>query len=213
VIHEYQFDGDYTVSLKVTNVDGCFTTLSYTNYITVHPNPVASFIYSPYNPSTINSEVRFTDYSTDADLWEWSFGAIGNSNVENPTFLFPEIAGEYPVELIVATNQGCADTLVKIVTVYQEHLIFVPNVITPDGDQFNEVFTPYFTGIDIYDYHLTIYNRWGEILFESYNLATGWNGTYGGEIVPDGVYIWTVETADVATDKRFEFNGHVTVIK
>lgn len=213
VIHEYEFDGDYTVSLKVTNVDGCFTTLSYTNYITVHPNPVASFIYSPYNPSTINSEVRFTDYSTDADLWEWSFGAIGNSNVENPTFLFPEIAGEYPVELIVTTNQGCADTLVKIVTVYQEHLIFVPNVITPDGDQFNEVFTPYFTGIDIYDYHLTVYNRWGEILFESYNLATGWNGTYGGEIVPDGVYIWTIETADVATDKRFEFNGHVTVIK
>ena len=75
------------------------------------------------------------------------------------------------------------------------------------------MFTPYFTGIDIYDYHLTIYNRWGEILFESYNLATGWNGTYGGEIVPDGVYIWTVETADVATDKRLELNGHVTVIK
>ncbi len=213
VSHAYEFDGEYTVSLKVTNVGGCFTVLSFTNYITVHPNPVASFIYSPSNPSTINSEVRFTDYSTDADLWEWSFGAIGNSTQENPTFIFPEIAGEYPVELIVTTNEGCADTLIKIVTVYQEQLIFVPNVITPDGDQFNEVFTPYFTGIDSYDYHLTIYNRWGEILFESYNLATGWNGTYGGEIVPDGVYIWTVETADVATDKRFEFNGHVTVIK
>lgn len=213
VTHVYEVNGDYNVSLKVTNVGGCFTILPKIDYITVFPNPVASFIYSPYNPSTINSEVDFTDFSTNADTWEWSFGAIGTSGIQNPTYVFPEEAAAYPVQLIVNTIEGCADTLVKIVTIFQEQLIFVPNVITPDGDQFNEIFTPYFTGIDIYDYHLTIYNRWGEILFESYNLATGWNGTYGGEIVPDGVYIWTVETADVSTDKRFEFSGHVTVIK
>jgi len=117
------------------------------------------------------------------------------------------------VRLIAYSPEGCTDEIIKPITVNQEQLIFVPNAITPDGDLFNEVFTPYFTGIDIYDYHLTIYNRWGEIMFESFNLATGWNGTYGGEIVKEGVYTWHIVTAEISTDKKLEFVGHVTVIK
>lgn len=213
VTHTYENEGIYDVSLKVTNPGGCFTIFTRNDYISVYPVPTANFIYAPNNPTTLNTEVHFTDYSIDADSWSWDFGSIGTSNYENPSFTFPEEAGEYPIELIVNTTEGCADTIVKIVSVFQEQLVFVPNIITPDGDTYNEVFKPYFIGIDIYDYHLTIYNRWGEIMFESYNLATGWNGTYAGEIVQDGVYVWFIETADIATDKRFEFNGHVTVIK
>jgi gliding motility-associated-like protein len=89
----------------------------------------------------------------------------------------------------------------------------VPNTITPDGDAFNEVFKPYFNGINIYNYTLTIYNRWGEILFVSHDPAVGWNGTYGGEVVPTGVYVWHIVTDELTTDKKIDTKGHVTVLK
>ncbi len=213
VTHEFTTAGLHDVSLTVTNVGGCFTTFVAYDLIEVYEVPSANFIFNPVNPTTIDTEVNFSDYSVSADGWEWDFGGFGASTDQNPTFIFPEQEGIYPIQLIAITDNGCRDTIVKNITVNQDQLIFVPNVITPDGDTFNEVFTPYFTGIDIYDYHLTIYNRWGEKMFESYNLATGWNGTYGDDLVEDGVYIWHITTAEIATDKKLEFHGHVTVLK
>ena len=74
---------------------------------------------------------------------------------------------------------------------------------------------PVFTeGFDPYDYHMTIFNRWGEILFESYNAAYGWDGTYKGlGLVDDGVYIWQIEFGETHTDKRNVSRGHVTILK
>ncbi|NOQ71464.1 MAG: PKD domain-containing protein [Crocinitomix sp.] len=213
VTHVYSNAGLYDVSLTVTNVGGCFTTFVAYDFIEVYEVPTANFIFNPVNPTTLDPEVDFTDYSISADGWLWDFGGFGTSTDENPTFIFPEQEGIYDITLTVITDNGCTNTITKSITVNQEQLIFVPNVITPDGDTFNEVFKPYFTGIDIYDYHLTIYNRWGEIMFESYNLATGWNGTFGGDLVQDGVYIWHITTAEIATDKKLEFHGHVTVVK
>ena len=87
--------------------------------------------------------------------------------------------------------------------------------MTPDGDLFNETFQPVFTaGYDKYDYHLTIFNRWGEIVFESYDADKGWNGAYGdGGLVQDGVYIWQIEFAETMSDKLHVHRGHVTVLK
>jgi len=91
----------------------------------------------------------------------------------------------------------------------------VPNVFTPDGDQFNETFQPVFTsGYDPYDYHLMIFNRWGELIFESYNADIGWDGTYGtGGLVQDGVYVWKINFKESMTDKKHEVYGHVSVLK
>ena len=91
----------------------------------------------------------------------------------------------------------------------------MPNVFTPDGDQFNETFQPIFTsGYDPYDYHLMIFNRWGELLFESYNSKVGWDGTYGGgDLVEDGVYVWVIEFKENMSDKHYTVRGHVSVLK
>lgn len=213
VTHEYTTPGTYDVSLTVTNAGGCFSTVTYFDYINVYAEPTANFIFSPTNPTTLDPEVNFTDLSSGAVAWEWRFDELGGSGEQNPSIIFPEQEETYEIRLVAFSAEGCTDTLVKPITVNQEQLIFVPNAITPDGDLFNEVFTPYLEGIDIYDYHLTIYNRWGEVMFESFNLATGWNGTYGGAIVKEGVYTWHIVTAEVATDKKLEFFGHVTVIK
>ena len=91
----------------------------------------------------------------------------------------------------------------------------MPNTFTPDGDDYNDEFKPIMTaGYDIYDYHLTIFNRWGEIVFESYNAAYGWDGTYGGQgIVEDGTYVWQIEFGETMSDKRHKHRGHVTILK
>lgn len=213
VSHVYDVAGTFDVSLTVEDVNGCAATAVYSDYIDVYALPTANFTFSPNAPSTLDTQVDFTDLSTNAVAWEWQFDSFDSSTDQHPSIIFPPTTGTYQVRLVAFSEEGCSDTIYKPVIVNQEQLIFVPNAITPDGDLFNEVFKPYFTGIDIYDYHLTIYNRWGEIIFESYNLATGWNGTYGGEIVKEGVYVWHIVTADSATDNKLEFHGHVTVIK
>ncbi len=91
----------------------------------------------------------------------------------------------------------------------------MPNTFTPDGDNFNEEFKPVFvSGFDPYDFHMMIFNRWGEVVFESYDANYGWNGFYGDHgIVKDGTYIWRIEFGDLNTDKKYKENGHVTILK
>ena len=69
--------------------------------------------------------------------------------------------------------------------------------------------------MDPFDYHFTIFNRYGEILFESFDVNFGWNGTYGldGEVVTDDVYIWTLRFGDTISDEIHQHEGHVTLIR
>jgi gliding motility-associated-like protein len=110
------------------------------------------------------------------------------------------------------TVNGCMDSTTKTLNVVHETM-YVPNTFTPEGDGLNDLFRPYFTDIEPYDFHMTIYNRKGEIVFESYDATGGWNGTYGGNLVEDGVYIWHIVTSDLTTDKKLEYYGHVTVMR
>ena len=90
----------------------------------------------------------------------------------------------------------------------------MPNTFTPDGDNYNEFFTPVFTsGYDPYDFDLYIFNRWGEIIWESHDASAGWDGTYGGNLVQDGTYTWKIEFKTTETDERMMVSGHVNVIK
>ncbi len=175
--------------------------------------PRAAFRFGPQPTTTIDTEIRFTDMSTGPESWAWTFGELSTSVEQDPTFMFPEVPGEYIIDLTVANQYGCSDETSQTVVISEQYLIYVPNTITPDGDAFNEVFKPYFNGIDIYNYTLEIYNRWGEKMFESHNADIGWDGTYGGERVESGVYIWHIISHEVSSDKKMEYQGHVNVLK
>ncbi|MFT5821828.1 MAG: gliding motility-associated-like protein [Crocinitomix sp.] len=213
VNHTYENAGDYDVSYTLIDANGCTSTSTFYDYISVYPEPNAVFRFGPQPATTINTEIQFTDMSTGADSWTWTFDALGNSNDQDPKFFFPEVPGNYVVNLVVENSYGCVDSTSQTVIISEQLLIFVPNAITPDGDLYNEVFKPYFNGIDIYDYTLTVYNRWGEVMFVSHDVTVGWNGTYGGELVPSGVYVWHINTQEVTSDKKLEFHGHVSVLK
>jgi gliding motility-associated-like protein len=90
----------------------------------------------------------------------------------------------------------------------------VPNAFTPDNDEFNQTFKPIFTsGFDPMDYTLLIFDRWGELIFESHNHDVGWDGKFQGNFVQDGVYVWRIEFKETMTDKRHKVFGHVSILR
>jgi gliding motility-associated-like protein len=97
-----------------------------------------------------------------------------------------------------------------------EIVYYIPNSFTPDGDEFNNIFTPVFTaGIDYHTYEMTIFNRWGEIVFETQDPQIGWDGSYGnqGLDVQLGVYTYKISFKTPQLDDRREILGHVNVVR
>lgn len=206
------------LTLIVTSDQGCTATYTEPTYINIYHNPIAEFYYTPNTLTTLNPEVEFINTSSYSDFYSWTFGNIGSSFETNPGFLFPEIGQEtYDVTLIASTNFGCTDTAVAEVFIEDIIIFYVPNTFTPDQDVYNELFTPIFTsGFDPFDYHLTIFNRWGEIVFESFDHTQGWNGTYGvgsNRIAKEGTYTWKIEFKELMSDKRHQHHGHVNLLK
>lgn len=107
------------------------------------------------------------------------------------------------------------DSAQQFITFNDVLIFYVTNVFNPDGDDYNEYFQPVFTaGYDPYDFHLSIFNRWGELIFESYDASKGWNGQYGdGGLVQDGVYVWKINFKESMTDKMHEAIGYLSVLK
>jgi gliding motility-associated-like protein len=153
--------------------------------------------------------------SSNADTYFWDFGHNGvTSNDFNPFYTYPDVPARYAVWLTTENNYGCIDSTVQFIDVVIEPIYYIPNVFTPDGDAFNNVFQPVFTsGFDPYSYKLLIFNRWGELLFESNNAEIGWDGTYGGKMVQDGVYLYKITFRDLYSDKRYDVQGHLSLLR
>ncbi len=216
ITYTFQNGGLYDVTLTTTTANGCVNSVTYNDYVYVENIPLASFTANPTNPTTIDPTVDFHNTSVDATAYTWTFGDGSPSTGEvDPSHTYDvENPGYYTVELIATSPLGCADTVTKIIRLIEELIFYVPNTFTPDGDNYNEFFKPVFTsGYDPYDFTLLIFNRWGEILWESHNVEVGWDGTYGGKIVQDGTYTWTIEFKTNQSDERVHVEGHLNVIK
>jgi gliding motility-associated-like protein len=214
--HEYMA-GVYDVTLSVITDEGCSGTATYIAYVNVMSLPVAAFSANPGVVSIADPEVEFINSSFNADEYLWDFGD-GSPNVteESPTHTYLDEPDEYLVTLIAYNNsQQCSDTAQYLIIVEDEILFYVPNVFTPDGDQYNEGFYPVFTsGFDPLDFHLMIFNRWGELIFESYDASKGWDGTYGDRgLVQDGVYIWKIVFGETNSEIEHKYYGHVSVLR
>lgn len=206
----------YNVELIATNSFGCSDTTLVNNYIAVVPQPIATFHPSPSLLNTQDTETEFVNQSQLADEYLWDFGdGIGTSIEETPSYEYPAIQADYVVELIAYNyNQFCSDTAYSTVIVKDVIIFYVPNIFTPDNDNFNQTWKPIFTsGVYPYDYHMLVYNRWDEVVWESYNYNAAWDGHYAGKLVEDGVYLWKIDFKETMSDKRHQAEGHVTILK
>jgi gliding motility-associated-like protein len=154
--------------------------------------------------------------SSDVISWQWDSPESSNtsSSIQNPSFIFPEgIIGDYPITLYVTTELGCTDSVVTILNVISEVIMYAPNAFTPDGDSHNQTWKIHIQGIDETSFHLLIFNRWGEIIWETKDVNSEWDGTYKGQPVNDGFYNWTATAKDLYTDKKIPFVGSISLLK
>lgn len=211
----YSVPGVYTVGVVASDANGC--TGSNTATLEVYPIPVADFNHAPIKPIlNIDQEVTFTDASWNAPIvsWNWYFmnTAQYTSILQNPTFMYTE-PGTYPVALVVTSDKGCMDTLIRPLVVGEDYGIYVPNAFTPNADGLNDVFQP--KGFGIVKYELNIFDRWGEKVFFTKEFNEGWNGTFQGrsnKIIEEGSYTWLINLTNVF-GKSYELKGHVILMR
>jgi len=208
--------GCYDVTLMVTSAAGCTNTQTIQDYICVYPTPDASFYATPQVIDNYPWEAQMHNYSSNATNYTWYFGDdSAPSNEFEPTHVYSEEnAGTFPIMLVASNDVGCVDTAYYSVKVVEPLIIYVPNTFTPDGDQFNNTFFPVITsGFDVYQYEMLIFNRWGELIFETHDTEVGWDGTYNGKMVQDGTYTWKIEIKIKNYDEHKRYVGHVNLVR
>jgi gliding motility-associated-like protein len=211
----YAIDGSYDIGVIATTDLGCKDTIVKPNHIIINLSPIAQFSISPESVTDIMSPFfQFENLSKDAMSYFWSFGDSQTSTDENTEHTYIS-SGEYCVKLIATTTFSsgiptCVDSITNCVTINPLSVLHIPNAFSPNGDGINDYFSV--SSSRIYDYHLTIFNRWGTTIFQTYDLDATWDGSYGTSIVQDGVYYYFVSYRDVEM-KKYTKNGTVTLLK
>ncbi|MFZ6053314.1 PKD domain-containing protein [Halocola ammonii] len=214
VSHTYTASGVYTPSLTVVDNNNCSNMVEYDDLITVFEKPQAHFSFSPDNPSTLNGEVEFTDESIgDVTEYEWEFSNGDVLTNQNPIYTF-EVPGSQLINLYITDSNGCRDTVSHAIFVDEEFHVYIPNTITLNWDGLNDVLIPVFSGVSKQDFEFRIFDRWGKMIYESYDLEnTVWLGGVEDYMVTPGVYNWTLKVTTTASKRVVTQKGHITVIR
>jgi gliding motility-associated-like protein len=209
-LHTYTDDGTYNISLAVMSTGGCvfFSALGYP--VVVYPKPEAGFEPTPPTVSVLTPEIVFTDESFGAMYWEWDFGDFDGSILQNPSHVYPD-TGMYSVMQIVINSFGCRDTMVQPIRIDPEFNYFVPNAFSPNGDGRNEIF--YGQGIGYEEFRMLIFDRWGNMIFESKDQSVGWDGRLAnGMEAQIDAYIYQITVRDVFGETH-TIIGHFSLIR
>ena len=204
--------GQYIVSVKDDN--GC----TYQKTVTISniASPIADFEYSPMVISSESQEIQTVNTSSGNIVdYQWivpNASPINGSTVNFTTTINIQKEGSYPITLIVENQSGCIDSITKYIIVKIDPSIYVPNTFTPDGDAFNNSWLYSLNGYDIERFNVRVFNRWGEIIWESKDPSIYWDGTFEGNLVQSGTYIWTMNIKDDNTDEVFYYKGHINII-
>jgi len=215
--HYYDQVGMQTITMTITSIYGCVYSDTLYDLIEVLPSPVAEFSFSN-NPATIFETSILMQNASTADVVSWSWFSPGStpsySNSTSPSFKFPEgIPGQYPIQLIVETARGCIDTVEYIMHIIPDIIFYAPNSFTPDGDEFNQSWKPFIEGVDKAQFELLIFNRWGQLIWESHDTEASWDGTYNGKVLPVGTYSWVASVKSIYDDGKETFSGSINILK
>lgn len=202
-------------SIILTDANGC--QVSTSAIVNSGVRAEADFNVLPGLVTILDAEFQVINTSSNADSYLWEVTGPQNYSYTDQSEEFslelPPVEGGYSVCLIAYNSGGCPDTLCQSVLVKDEFLLFVPNAFTPNGDEYNNFLQIYATGIDQYSFNMQIWNRWGELVWETNDITYFWDGTYNGQVVQDGTYTWKIVIKDPYTDERRDYVGHLNVLK
>lgn len=213
----YSSAGNYQATFYYTDNNGCKDTTNVGYLINVYAVPDAHFDASPEITTIIASEITTTNHTSNLNnnTYEWSFGNFFYSTDVNPSYIFLE-TGLFDITMIATSPEGCKDTAVVHVTINPDVVLYVPNAFTPgnhDGlnDEFRINLPP--TGVDFSTVLIQVFDRWGELIFQTKDVNTGWKGSRNnnGELLKEDVYVWKVTFKD-NNKKNYEKLGQVTLL-
>ena len=196
--------GDYVVTVT-DGLNGCTSS----DTLSVSQSTVsAGFTFNP-NTGFAPLDVIFTNQSSGATGYSWSFGDNGTATATDPNHTY-QTSGTYTIVLI-ATAGPCADTAYGVIVVDESLSLAIPNVFTPNGDGTNDVFSITSTGIK--EISLQIFNRWGQKLYSFTGPKAGWDGIEeNGKKAPDGTYFYFVKATGF-DGKEIEKQGTVNLYR
>lgn len=217
--HNYNSAGTYSITLTVTTDAGCTNNNSSAPIVVnAYPYPTASFTVNSYVFNLPYDVLNCTNLSSGAVSYNWSFGDGSSSTMFSPSHTYNSV-GNFEIILIATSQYGCSDTAeVKITT--DADVVF-PNAFTPNsdgpsggyyipGNLDNDIFFPYTSGV--IEYKFQIFNRWGELIFETEDIKQGWDGYYRDKICQVGVYVWKAYVK-LNNGKEFNKTGDVTLLR
>lgn len=218
--HVYPNSGTYTPTLTVVTSGGCRQTFSNSSgQVTVYEGPEANFSLRSDVVNLPGEPVVTTNLSSpDATTFLWNFGDGSTSTQKDPTHNYSDV-GIFNITLVSTNQNGCSDTITKEVRSTAD-LVF-PNAFTPDpsgpnGGQYdmyelnNNVFHPFTAGVA--EFKMMIFNRWGELIFETNDYRVGWDGYYRGVLCEQAVYVWKA-TVTMFDGRTFTKVGDVTLLR
>jgi gliding motility-associated-like protein len=214
----YDTAGVYTIGLKVTSSIGCSSSLTVPGMITAYSHPIAAFTYSPTPTSTEDLLIYFNNESTDAygiqkNLWQFNeFPYDSITTTDNPSYRYHD-TGKFCPDLKVTNIHGCVDSVTECMDIAPFFTIYIPNAFTPNGDKINGTFEP--KGDFICDFSMSIYDRWGMLLYYTKDINHGWNGTVmgGPTVVQEDTYLYLIHVTSCIDQTKHTFLGKVTLIQ
>lgn len=196
----------YTLTL---NIGKCQAIQS--KQVLVHPKPEIDipkehkYCFEESEPIKLDAARTYTSYA-----WYTKGSLIDTTRSIEVKPLVPT-----SYKLSVSNQYGCRDSVPVQVLVSCPPRLFVPNVLTPDSKDINAVMNVY--GAFYTDFELTVFNRWGEIIYETNDPRAAWDGTYRGELMPVGVYPWIIsynaEYDEYKKPSKFKLKGDITLIR
>jgi gliding motility-associated-like protein len=206
--------GTYTV--LVTDSNGCLQQKGVA--VPGGAPPIANFYFTPSVVSLLNPMVTFQDASIGVNSsYKWNFGDINfgskdTSSLPDPTHTYSD-TGRYCIQLKISNPTGlCADSIIKCIKVEPLSTFYIPNTFTPNDDTQNDYFRGY--GTFIKEFHMDIFDRWGNHLFESNDINKGWNGTVDGntKYAPEDIYVWKVKVVAI-NKEEYNYIGLLNLIR
>lgn len=217
----YTEPGTYLVKLKVSTTEGCESTSEANYRVRVLPSPIADIFANPTETDIENANINLSGDFTDANYWRWNFGD-GEDTVKANNFIYTYAdTGTYILSLIERNSFNCYDTNLLRIRINPNYEIKIPNVFIPNtngsnggtynpNSNDNSVFHPFLEYVE--DYHLMIFNRWGELMFESKDVNIGWDGYYKGKLCQADVYVYKMEVEFINGDRATKV-GDVTLLR
>lgn len=221
---QFSTQGNYWITLSVINNIGikkCGAAL--TKSIEVYPKPNVTFTTDPLFKTTValpkfktinTTSVNQTPFFTTLQ-YNWTWGksfSTGRDTIKSPSIIFGKDTGLYWIKLVATTNKGCRDSATNRVLIGPDIIIFVPDAFTPDGQgpNKNNTFIP--EVVDHKTFSMTIFNRWGEKMYQTADLTKGWDGNYLGSPAQQGVYVYRIVVKSLE-DKEYSYNGTFTLLR